>query len=97
MKKLIYLIFLILFSLLSVQVYKVEKERRALSKEMTNLAKEVESLRIDNDNLADKLQYFSDPHNLEKELRSRFNYRLPTEKLIIIVPPKTEKATSSAE
>ena len=35
------------------------------------------------------LEYFQNPRNLEKELRARFNYRSPDEKIIIIVPPDT--------
>lgn len=35
------------------------------------------------------LNYFLNPANLEKELRARFNYKLPSEKLIIIVPQVT--------
>lgn len=30
--------------------------------------------------------YFADPRNYEKELRARFNYRLPGETMIILVP-----------
>ena len=41
------------------------------------------------------LEYYARPENLEKELRSRFNYKKPGEKLIIIVPPK--EATTSNE
>lgn len=37
------------------------------------------------------LNYLLNPINLEKELRARFNYKLPDENLIIIVP----KVTSS--
>jgi hypothetical protein len=37
------------------------------------------------------LNYILNPQTLEKELRARFNYKLPDEKLIIIVP----KVTSS--
>lgn len=37
------------------------------------------------------LNYFLNPVNLGKELRARFNYKLPDENLIIIVP----KVTSS--
>lgn len=40
----------------------------------------------DSEKLKADLEYFLKPSNLEKELRSRFNYRKPDEKLIIIVP-----------
>jgi len=40
--------------------------------------------------LDEKIEYFSEPRNLEKELRARFNYRLPFEKLIIVIPENDE-------
>jgi len=42
--------------------------------------------------ISSDLNYFLNPVNLEKELRARFNYKLPDEKLIIIVP-KTSTST----
>ena len=44
--------------------------------------------------LADEAGFLSDPDNLEKELRTRHNFRSPDEKLIIIVPPE-QQATST--
>ncbi|MEK7174120.1 MAG: hypothetical protein AAB759_00455 [Patescibacteria group bacterium] len=32
--------------------------------------------------------YYTNPTNLEKELRARFNYRAPGETMIVIVPTK---------
>jgi len=32
------------------------------------------------------IEYFSNPKNLAKELKSKFNYKNPGEKLIIVVP-----------
>jgi len=50
-----------------------------------------EELRADNTRLQGDVEYLSDPHNLEKELRARFNYRSPNEKLIIVVPQEGEE------
>ncbi len=36
--------------------------------------------------LQNEAQYLSNPANLEKELRARFNYKKPGEQMIIIVP-----------
>jgi len=50
------------------------------------LSEEIELVEGDNSKISEKIDYFSEPRNLEKELRARFNYRLPFEKLIIVIP-----------
>ena len=47
-------------------------------------------LKNENAGLQADLIYFSESENLEKELRSRLNYKKSGEKLIIVVPPKSE-------
>ncbi len=41
------------------------------------------------------VQYLANPVNLEKELRSRFNYKKPGETMIIIVPEQSTTVTST--
>jgi len=86
MKRVIYLAFMIFFVSIALQIYKVDSERRDLKREMATLVDEVGLIEEDNSNLNEKIDYFSEPRNLEKELRARFNYRLPFEKLIIVIP-----------
>jgi hypothetical protein len=86
MKKAIYIVFIILFVAIAYQVYKVDVDRRGLKREMATLVDEVELIEEDNSRLNEKIDYFIEPRNLEKELRARFNYRLPFEKLIIVIP-----------
>ena len=85
-KKIIYLAFIIVFVAIAYQIYTVDSGRRELKREMATLVDEVELIEEDNSNLNEKIDYFSEPRNLEKELRARFNYRLPFEKLIIVIP-----------
>lgn len=47
------------------------------------------------DKLSADLNYYMNPQNLEKELRARFNYKNPDEKLIIIVPSVSTSSASS--
>ena len=49
--------------------------------------------RADAESLTADYNFYLNPANLEKELRARFNYRLPGEKLIIIVPPRTSSTS----
>ena len=93
MRRLVYIIFGVILVVLLVQVYKMGSEGRTLSKEMKEVNKELELVETDNIDLKEKIGYYANPRNLEKELRARFNYRLPNEKLIIVVPKK-ESSTS---
>jgi hypothetical protein len=86
MKTLIYIIFIVILAAIAYQVYTVDSQRRDLKREMANVADELDLVNEDNKNLREQIDYFSDPRNLEKELRARFNYRLPFEKLIIVIP-----------
>ena len=85
-KKAIYVGFLILFGAVAYQIYTVDSDRRQLSKETAIVTDELDFVKEDSEGLREKIEYFSDPRNLEKELRARFNYRLPFEKLIIVIP-----------
>jgi|SRR3989344_2875328 len=75
----IFLVFLI------VQIVKFSG-RRQNARATYNAAKaEYDLAAEDNKQLQDDFRYFSDPENLAKELRSRFNYTLPGERILIFV------------
>jgi cell division protein FtsB len=44
--------------------------------------------------LQEETQYLSNPANLEKELRARFNYKKPGETMVIIVPDATSTTST---
>jgi len=88
----VYIVLFALLGILGFQVYKVDSERTVLTDEFNKMNTQADSLATENDKLKQNIDYFSDPHNLEKELRSRFNYRLPWENMIIVVP-KSESST----
>ena len=91
MKKiLIILSFGAVVALLGYELYGLSLESLKAQVDFSNLNSEKQALIKDNEALRADIKYFSDPHNLEKELRSRFNVRLPGEKLIIVVPPTEE-------
>jgi cell division protein FtsL len=71
---------------------------RSIYKSQANLSLLEEKLKkteIDTEALRAELRYLANPSNLEKELRSRFNYRNPEEKMIVIVPRGSSGATTS--
>ena len=85
-KKVIYLVFILFFVAIAFKIYSLDVVRRDLKREMATVVQEVELVEDDNSRLNEQIDYFSEPRNLEKELRARFNYILPFEKLIIVIP-----------
>ena len=69
-----------------VQSYFIIKERNRLKTDLDNLNNRLQALLGENADLRSDIEYFSHPENLEKELKSRFNYKKPDEKMLIIVP-----------
>jgi cell division protein FtsB len=49
---------------------------------------QLEQLERENGKVGRDISYFSEPHNLEKILRARLNYKRPGEEMIIVVPPR---------
>lgn len=88
-RQLIYISFAVIMVFLTYHVYVANAERIELSRKFSSIKSSVEDLKQDNEKLEGDLDYFKDPKNLEKEARARFNYRAPNEKMIIVVPPKT--------
>ena len=93
-KAAIYIVSLLIVSYLGFQAYNLQSERMELKGEYEEAHAELEELRIDSERLYEEIEYVSEPHNLEKELRSRFNYKFPFEKLIIVVPEEEEATTT---
>jgi cell division protein FtsB len=86
MKIFVIIILSIVLSAILVQSYLIVKERNQLKTSLDNLNSRFEALSKENTDLQSEIEYFSHPENLEKELRLRFNYKKPDEKMMIIVP-----------
>lgn len=80
------LISAVLFALV-FEAYNFHKESLVKEEKFLKVEAEANTLEAENERLKGEINYFSNKDNLEKELRSRFNYRKPDEKLIIVVPP----------
>lgn len=80
-------IFLVLVSVsVSYEFYSLLKERNQLKANIADLSNKIDFLNKDNSNLRSEIDYYSHPENLKKELLSKFNYKKPGEKMIIVVP-----------
>ncbi|PIY59501.1 hypothetical protein COY96_01520 [Candidatus Wolfebacteria bacterium CG_4_10_14_0_8_um_filter_37_11] len=86
MKHFIMIILAIILMALLVQFYFIFKERNQLKREFHNLTEKSENLAKENEKIKSEIEYYSNPENLEKELRARFNYKKIGEKMMIIAP-----------
>ena len=90
MRLLVYIVFGAVVSGIGYHLYGAEMELRAATADLKSAMEESARLESEQAKLVEDIEYYSDPHNLEKELRARFNYRSPDEKLIIVVPPDNQ-------
>lgn len=67
-------------------LYGLRQERASIEGEVNELLTRVEKLKTENAELKSDIEYYQNPENLVKELKSQFNYRAPDEKMLIIVP-----------
>ncbi len=84
------LLFLVLVAV-GYQLYGVAGNYFSLRGRFIDFQKTADELKVENKNLEKKINYFANPHNLIKEARLRLNYRLPNERMIIIVPPQNNE------
>lgn len=59
----------------------------SLQKASDELGAGIYSLQTENKNLDSDINYYTNPENQEKELKSKTNYRNSDEKMIIIISP----------
>lgn len=86
----------IVLVILGIQAFSFIRQVNQLSAAYASASAELTKAKVQEVNLQDEQQYLADPANLEKELRARFNYVNPGEKMIIIVPSSTVSASSAA-
>ncbi len=79
-------VLLVLIGFSGYQGYKLYFQKLSLEKDLTKINNQLDETYEENQKLAADLEYFKRPENLAKELKSRFNYVSPGEKLLIIVP-----------
>ncbi len=85
----------IIIIFLGVQVFSFIKQANQLNGDFASVQTRLTKAKADEANLEEEKQYLANPANLEKELRSRFNYVNPGEKMVIIVPLGSSTASTS--
>ncbi|MDP2629586.1 MAG: septum formation initiator family protein [Candidatus Harrisonbacteria bacterium] len=81
---LLFLLFII--TAISIQLLNLFEQKKALSSHFDDFQAQSSALLEENKKLEGEIEYLSNEENLEKELRSRFNYRRSDEKMYILVP-----------
>lgn len=70
----------------SIQTFVLFRREHDTGKQLETSTERIKSLSKENEDLQAQLDYFSREENLEKELRSKFNYKKPDEKVMIVTP-----------
>ena len=76
----------ILIILMGIQAGLFYTKKVTLEKQHAQVIEQAKQADAEYKTLEADYQYYQNPANLEKELRARFNFHLPDEKLIVIVP-----------
>ncbi|RJP44346.1 hypothetical protein C4587_02100 [Candidatus Parcubacteria bacterium] len=79
------------------QIYFFSRDGKGARRDYDEVRAKLDAARLDEDKLKAELEYYSQPANLEKVLRARFNYRNRDEKLIIIVPQNASGTATSTQ
>jgi cell division protein FtsB len=85
----------ILLIFLGIHLYGFISQEHQLSNQLSDVQTNLSKAQTEETSLQQENAYLSDPVNLEKELRGRFNYINPGEKMVIIVPLGSSTASTS--
>jgi len=85
-KILMILILVALVSLIFTGVTKDYLEYKEEKKGVDELKAQIKDIVEENSGVNKEIDYYSDNQNLEKELKSRFNYKREGEEVLIIIP-----------
>jgi cell division protein FtsB len=80
--------------LIGVQVYSFVAQEWSLGSQLADVQASLTKAQAQETSLQEENQYLSNPENLEKELRARFNYKKPGETMVIIVPDATSTTST---
>jgi type II secretory pathway pseudopilin PulG len=88
----------ILFALivfLGFQIFVFIGREREAQQAVSDFKNKLDAAKLDADRSRAELNYYSNPSNLEKELRARYNYRAPDEKMMILVTRASTSLSST--
>mgnify|MGYP001615329342 CR=1 FL=1 len=74
----------VILGFLSFQIYRFYASNAVAGAELEKASSKLEELKKENEQLQADIVYYSEAENLAKELKARFDYKKPGEKLIKI-------------
>lgn len=84
MRVIVWLAVIVILGALSIQLYHLYKNNGSLEAKLNEAERETAALAHEAQLLKSDIGYFSESENLAKELKSKFDYKKPGEKLIKI-------------
>jgi cell division protein FtsB len=82
---------------LGVKVLAFWAEERNLNAELQDIQARLTKTQAEGASLAQDVNYLANPVNLEKELRTRFNYKKPGETMVILVPGQSSTPSGTVQ
>ena len=82
------LILLLALGVLGYQLVQLLRQYQDARKEYRDTAAQLGKIVTENDALQSDAEYYKNPENLAKELKSKSEYKRPGEELMIIVPKR---------
>jgi len=78
------LLFALVF-VLGAQILSLASQSSKAGKDFAEMQNKLDQARADQNKFSADLEYYLNPENLKKELKGRFNYKEPGEKMLILV------------
>lgn len=79
----------IIFAATVAQLRELHLRKSALAEELERVTRKVDGLIRENTDLEASITYLKTPENLIKEARAQLHYGAPGERLIVVVPKKS--------
>jgi uncharacterized protein YlxW (UPF0749 family) len=86
----------LLLIVLGTQVFSFVRQEGQLGSELADVQANLTKAQSEEADLQQEQQYLSNPLNLEKELRARYNYKKPGEQMVIIVPTTASSSAATS-
>jgi hypothetical protein len=69
-----------------VQIFLTVRESKVLASKNEDVTQKLAEMYAEKDKISQDIAYYSNPLNLAKLLKEKFNFKEPSEKMIIVVP-----------
>ncbi len=81
---------------LALSLFGVESRKKSFDKDISGIESKINNVQKTNDQLSEFLSHFDNPSFLEKEARTKLNYKAPDEELILVYRDNGAKTASDS-